>query len=161
MATNLLRPPPSFRRRPESRRVGREVKRRQVLSDGELGGRACGCHSRCAGMDSLNHWIPACAGMTEREILVFSRRLRASSVVCSRPACRRQAPLYHLGGLFQTPRYHLHSCGRASMQAGRHDERSHGHSPATCPAVIPPRRRLYKSWRGLATRLRSFATGRP
>ena len=24
-----------------------------------------GCHSRFAGMDCLNHWIPACAGMTE------------------------------------------------------------------------------------------------
>ena len=25
----------------------------------------CSCHSRLAGMAYLNHWIPACAGMTE------------------------------------------------------------------------------------------------
>ena len=29
-----------------------------------------------------------------------------------------QTRLYHLGGLFQTPLYHLHPCRRASMQAG-------------------------------------------
>ena len=29
-----------------------------------------------------------------------------------------QTRLYHLGGLFPTPLYHLHPCRRASMQAG-------------------------------------------
>ena len=36
----------------------------QVLLDSALGCRVC-CHSRCAGMYCLNHWIPAFAGMTE------------------------------------------------------------------------------------------------
>ena len=67
--TNPFRTSLSFRRRPESRRVGREVKGWQVLSDGALSGRACDCHSRCAGMNSLNHWIPAFAGMTANELL--------------------------------------------------------------------------------------------
>ena len=35
----------------------------QVLPDGTFSCRAC-CHSRCAGMTGLNHWIPAFAGMT-------------------------------------------------------------------------------------------------
>ena len=43
-----------------------------------------------------------------------------SSAACSRPACGRQARLYHLGGLFQTPLYHLHPCRRTSMQAYIH-----------------------------------------
>ena len=42
----------------------RGVKGWQVLPDGALDTHPCGCHSRSAGMDFLNHWIPACAGMT-------------------------------------------------------------------------------------------------
>ena len=42
-------------------------------------------------MYAINHWIP-------------------------RPSF--QTRLYHLGGLFLTPLYHLHPCRRASMQAG-------------------------------------------
>ena len=38
----------------------------KFISDGPLGCYACGCHSRYTGMACLNHWIPACAGMTER-----------------------------------------------------------------------------------------------
>ena len=37
----------------------------QVLAGGALGGYPFGCHSRFAGMDYVNHWIPAFAGMTE------------------------------------------------------------------------------------------------
>ena len=73
---------------------GREagmVKGWQVLPDGACGYRSCG-HSRYAGMACLNHWIPACAGMTARG---DSGLHRASSAVCSRPACGRQVPLYH------------------------------------------------------------------
>ena len=47
------------------------------------------CHSRTAGMDYYNHWIP-------------------------RPSF--QTRLYHLGRLFPTRLYHLHPCRRASMQ---------------------------------------------
>ena len=53
------------------------------------------CHSRCARMYSLNHWIPACAGMTAGWIPASAGRLWASLAACSRPACSRQAPLYH------------------------------------------------------------------
>ena len=40
------------------------------------------------------------------------------------PRSSFQTRLYHLGGLFPTPLYHLHPCRRASMQAGlrRSDE---------------------------------------
>ena len=48
----------------ESRNGGREMKGWQALPDGEFGWRPFDCHSRCAGMYSLNHWIPAFAGMT-------------------------------------------------------------------------------------------------
>ena len=44
---------------------GRGMKEWQGLSDGTFGCRCGGCHSRCAGMACFNHWIPACAGMTE------------------------------------------------------------------------------------------------
>ena len=64
MATNPLRPPPSFQRRLESRKAGREVMGRQGLSDGVFGCRYYVCHSRSAGMACFNHWIPAFAGMT-------------------------------------------------------------------------------------------------
>ena len=40
------------------------VKGWQVLPNGAFDCRACDCHSRCAGMDYVNHWIPAFAGMT-------------------------------------------------------------------------------------------------
>ena len=55
-------------------------------------------HSRHAGMDCINHWIP-------------------------RPSF--QTPLYHLGGLFPTLLYHLHPCRRAcaGMTAGGHYRR--------------------------------------
>ena len=43
---------------------GREVQGWQSLSDGAFGCRCCDCHSRYAGMACVNHWIPACAGMT-------------------------------------------------------------------------------------------------
>ena len=33
----------------------------QVLPDGAFGCRACDCHSYYAGMDDVNHWIPAFA----------------------------------------------------------------------------------------------------
>ena len=36
----------------------------QGLSDGALDNHPLSCHSRSAGMTCLNHWIPACAGMT-------------------------------------------------------------------------------------------------
>ena len=42
------------------RRAG-GVKGWQVLPEGAFDCRAC-CHSRYAGMDCVNHWIPACAG---------------------------------------------------------------------------------------------------
>ena len=42
----------------------------QVLSDGAFSYCVC-CHSRYAGMDCLNHWIPACAGMTVGQELVY------------------------------------------------------------------------------------------
>ena len=64
MARNAFPPPSSFQRRLESRRAGQRVKGWQGLSDGTFGHRACGCHSRYAGMTYFNHWIPACAGMT-------------------------------------------------------------------------------------------------
>ena len=66
MAANPFLPPSSSQRRLESRKGGRRVKGWQGLSDGTLGCRACGCHSRYAGMTCFNHWIPAFAGMTER-----------------------------------------------------------------------------------------------
>ena len=44
---------------------GREVQGWQSLSDGAFGCHSCDCHSRYAGMACVNHWIPACAGMTE------------------------------------------------------------------------------------------------
>ena len=67
MATNSFLPLSSFQRRLESRKGGRVVKGAQVLAGGALG-----CHAlvviparlRQSGMDSSNHWIPACAGMT-------------------------------------------------------------------------------------------------
>ena len=40
------------------------VNRRRVLEDGAFGCRSFGRHSRSAGMDYINHWIPAFAGMT-------------------------------------------------------------------------------------------------
>lgn len=49
------------------------VKGWQVLSGGALSF-LCGCHSRYAGMDCINHWIPAFAGMTKRRILTWSER---------------------------------------------------------------------------------------
>ena len=36
----------------------------QALWDGALVVIPLSCHSRSAEMDCLNHWIPACAGMT-------------------------------------------------------------------------------------------------
>ena len=36
----------------------------QALPDGEFSWRPFDCHSRCAGMACVNHWIPAFAGMT-------------------------------------------------------------------------------------------------
>ena len=70
------------------------------------------CHSRYAGMYSLNHWIPACAGMTAGWIPAFAGRLRASSAVCSRrrsttsAACsRRRSTTYIPVG--------VHPCRRA------------------------------------------------
>ena len=62
------------------------VKGWQVLPDGALSCRVC-CHSRCAGMDDINHWIPVFAGMTARRILAFAGRLRASLAACSRIPC--------------------------------------------------------------------------
>ena len=48
---------------------------------------ACSCHSRTAGMDYVNHWIPACAGMTEGAIDPVRQPLCAlpfsSSLHCS------------------------------------------------------------------------------
>ena len=41
------------------------VKEWQVLRDSALVGHPLNWHSRSAGMDYVNHWIPACAGMTE------------------------------------------------------------------------------------------------
>ena len=44
-----------------------------ILADGALGGHPLSCHSRCAGMDCLNHWIPAFAGMTVGAVVgIFS-----------------------------------------------------------------------------------------
>ena len=37
----------------------------QALWDGALVVIPLSCHSRSAGMDCINHWIPAFAGMTE------------------------------------------------------------------------------------------------
>ena len=68
-------------------------------------------------MDCLNHWIPACAGMTGWWILACAGRLRASSAACSRPACGRQALLYHgsvFGALSRTAEL---TARPASMQA--------------------------------------------
>ena len=45
----------------ESRRGGRESQGMQVLAGSALGGYPFGCHSRFAGMDFVNHWIPAFA----------------------------------------------------------------------------------------------------
>ena len=58
--------PSSFQRRLESRRPGRRIKGllvsvRSCQSDRMPTLRG---HSRAAGMDDINHWIPACAGMT-------------------------------------------------------------------------------------------------
>ena len=44
---------------------GAVMNRRLILADGALGGHPFSGHSRSAGMDCLNHWIPAFAGMTE------------------------------------------------------------------------------------------------
>ena len=72
----------------------------QVLSDAALGDRPRGCHSRYAGMACLNHWIPACAGMTESWISACACLLQAgrndempvvTAVVIS--ACPRQASM--------------------------------------------------------------------
>ena len=58
----------------------------RFLEDGALDCRACDCHSRCAGMNYLNHWIP-CPSFQTR--------------------------FYYLGRLFPTRLYHLHPCRRA------------------------------------------------
>ena len=51
----------SFQRKLESREAGRGVRR---ITRVTLAGITHGCHSRLAGMYAINHWIPACAGMT-------------------------------------------------------------------------------------------------
>ena len=63
IAINLFHP---HRHSGAGRNPGRRaggVKRWQALRDSALGCRVCS-HSRYAGMAFLNHWIPACAGMT-------------------------------------------------------------------------------------------------
>ena len=81
IATNPFPHPSSFRRRPESRRGGRGMQDGRVYRMPVSGCRYY-WHSRAAGMDGLNHWIPrpsfqtrlyhlhpcrrACAGMTAR-----------------------------------------------------------------------------------------------
>ena len=59
-------------------------------------------HSRFAGMHDINHWIPACAGMTTGVVVTLlptikyvSNKPLDSSAAGSRPACGRQARLYH------------------------------------------------------------------
>ena len=85
-------------------------------------------------MDYVNHWIPrpsfqtrlyhpALAGTPPEE----GNWNHLDGLFMDRMSCMRRegrmpvaapTPLYHLGGLFQTPLYHLHPCRRASMQAG-------------------------------------------
>ena len=57
----------------------------QVLSDGAFGCRSRDRHSRFAGMDYINHWIPAFAGMTE----VDSGLRRNDNGGSAPPACLR------------------------------------------------------------------------
>ena len=54
----------SFQRRLESRKRGRGGEGVTGFGRRRVGGHPPGCHSRVAGMDCLNHWIPAFAGMT-------------------------------------------------------------------------------------------------
>ena len=55
----------SFRRRPESRRGGPDGEKIAGFTGWHARLRPRDCHSRFAGTARLNHWIPACAGMTE------------------------------------------------------------------------------------------------
>ena len=48
------------------------------LSEGALGGYPFGWHARYAGMDYVNHWIPACAGTTVAP---------CQAARCCRPRC--------------------------------------------------------------------------
>ena len=78
--------PVAAQRRLESRSGGRGVKGWQGLSDGALGCRCYGCHSRYAGMACFNHWIPACAGMTVgAEGKAFGRHGRGAVGMATNP----------------------------------------------------------------------------
>ena len=75
-------------------------------------------------MDCLNHWIPACAGMTEvakikaiklpvcvyRFIVIPAKAGIHACIPVSGPAPGGYGHI--LGGLFPTPLYHLHPCRR-------------------------------------------------
>ena len=55
-----------------------------ILADGALGGSCLSGHSHVAGMYGFNHWIPACAGMTQ-----WLRGMTAGAVGCCRAqGCR-------------------------------------------------------------------------
>ena len=54
----------SFQRRLESRERSRRNQRTAGFCRRRIVWPPCGVHSRYAEMDYLNHWIPACAGMT-------------------------------------------------------------------------------------------------
>ena len=82
--------PASRRHSGEGRNPGNEaeaVNRRRVLEDGAFGCRSFGRHSRSAGMDYINHWIPAFAGMT-----AWARMAARIAPMCL-SLCGRSSPI--------------------------------------------------------------------
>ena len=106
--------PVAARRRPESRRAGRDIRRIILLT---FAGKPISGHSRLAGMYAINHWIPRPS---------FQTRLYHPALAGTPP---EEGNWNHLDGLFPTPLYHLHPCRRVSMQAGlrRNDGKGNRH----------------------------------
>ena len=99
----------------------------QILPDGALG---C-CHSRYAGMDCLNHWIPACAGMTG--LLVHCHPLCSSALFISIRQVDQDAekPSQHSGR-------HPRAAGMTTTERACHPSNGNDAIPAVCLGLIKP-----------------------